>query len=122
MATIESRLERIETEIRFRFWVRWLRMVKDMNIDEMEVLASTGQWSNRPEPAQGASPLDAMDRTSLLKMWKEDQRGYAGRNNEQLVFYACHGHWPEQACSECCPVEGRSQAEEKITCGPQKER
>ena len=66
MATIESRIERIETEIRFRFWVRWQRIVEDMNTDEMEMLASTGQWSDRPEPAPGASPLDAMDRTSLL--------------------------------------------------------
>jgi len=107
MATIESRIERIETEIRFRFWVRWQRMVEDMNIDEMEMIASTLQWSNRPEPAPGASPLDAMDRINLIKMWNQDQRRYAGRNNEQLVFYACHGHWPEQACGECCKASAQ---------------
>ena len=104
MATIESRLARIETEIRFRFWVRWQRMVEGMDTDEMEMLASTGQWSNRPEPAPGASTLDAMDRPSLLTMWKQAQQQSAGRNDEELAFYACHGHWPEQACGECCPV------------------
>ena len=37
-----------------------------------------------------------MNRLSFLNLWKEDQRLFAGRNSDELEFYAIHGHWPEQ--------------------------
>jgi hypothetical protein len=72
-------------------------MFETMSIEELETLASTGQWPERPEPAPGASPVDAMGRSNLRKLWKQDLEKFAGRNSGELEFYALHGHWPEEA-------------------------
>jgi len=82
-------------------------MFATMSIEELETLAATGHWPDRPEPAPGASRLDTMDRLSLLNLWTEDQRLLAGRNSDELGFYAIHGHWPEQGCSAECLVVGQ---------------
>ena len=101
MATTRKRLERIEGAVRFREWIGSERMLESMSEEELEVLAATGQWPDRPEPAPGTSSLDDMSRQDLIKMWKEALRRFAGRNSEDLEFYALHGHWPEQACRYC---------------------
>lgn len=72
-------------------------MFDAMNIEELETLAATGQWPDRPEPARGRSRLDLMDHPSLIKLWREDLEKFAGRNSGELEFYALHGHWPEEA-------------------------
>ena len=69
-------------------------MLESMSEGELEVLAATGQWPDRPEPAPGMSHLDTMDRLGLIKLWREDLRRFAGHNSEELEFYALHGHWP----------------------------
>ena len=68
MAT-RKRLDRIEGEVRFRAWIGSERMLESMSQEELEVLAATGQWPGRPEPAPGASKLDEMNREDLLKLW-----------------------------------------------------
>lgn len=62
---------------------------------ELEVLAATGLWPVRPEPAVGTSRLDNMDRGELIELWKEDRRRFAGRNSEEMKHFALHGHWPD---------------------------
>ena len=111
MTSIESRLERLESEVDFRAWIRMKRMFENMSIGELENLASTGQWPDRVDPPPGASRLDAMDRQSLLKLWKEDQAKFAGRNREDIAFFTRYGHWTEQACGPTCkksPVDSTS--------------
>ena len=102
MPTIDSRLERLEREVRFRIWIRFQRMLEHLTVDELEAGAFTGQWPDRPEPAPGMSSLDKMDRANLIKLWKEDQQKLEGRNREQMLFFVVHGHWPEQGCGPTC--------------------
>jgi hypothetical protein len=71
--------------------------METMSVDELERFAETGQWPDQPEPALGTSRFDSMDRTSLIKLWKEDLELFAGRSSDELEFYALHGHWPEES-------------------------
>jgi hypothetical protein len=96
MTNIRGRLGRIESEVQFRAWVSRQRVLEAMSIGELETLAATGQWPDRPEPAPGTSRLDAMDRPSLIKLWRKDLETFGGRNSDELEFYALHGQWPEQ--------------------------
>ena len=75
-------------------------MLESMSEEELEALAATGEWPDRPEPAPGMSRLDTMDRLDLIKLWKENLRRFVGRNSEEMEFYALHGHWPEQVCRD----------------------
>lgn len=108
MATSESRLERVENEIKFRLWIRRERVFENMSPEELLHFARGGQPPNRPEPGPGESRLDTMDRKTLLRLWKEDEDKFAGRNREELAFYARYGHFPEQPCRQgncgqrCC--------------------
>ena len=73
----KRRLDRVEDELRFRVWVSVHRMLETMTIEELDVFVATGRWPDRPDPVPGTSPLDAMDRAGLVKLWKEDIRKYA---------------------------------------------
>ena len=101
--TISRRIERLETEMRFRIWVRYHRFLDSLSEDELEMMSVTGRFPERPEPAPGMSRFDNMGRAELQKLCKEDQQTWAGRNHEELVFWAAHGHWPEQGCGTSCP-------------------
>ena len=46
--------------------------------------------SNRP------SRLDRLDRKSLIKLWKEDERAWEGRSEEEKQYLMKKGCWPEQ--------------------------
>jgi len=96
MTKIKGRLDRIESEVQFRAWVSSQRMFETMSVEELETLAATGQWADRPDPAPGTSRLDTLDRPSLIKLWRKDLETFGGRNSDELEFYALHGHWPEQ--------------------------
>ena len=65
-----------------------------MTPDELDASAAgtdlTGAIPNRP------SPLDRLDRKSLIKLWVEDERIFGGRSGEELEYYANNGIWPEQ--------------------------
>lgn len=79
MKNLRVRLEKAESEVRFKFWIRYQRMLEDLCEDELQVLARTGQWPDRPEPAQGMSRFDNMDRPSLIELWKQEQERWLGR-------------------------------------------
>ena len=96
MVTVRKRLDRIEDEVRFRAWIGAERMLESMSEEELQTLAVTGQWPDRPEPAPGTSSLDDMSRQDLIKLWKDALRRFAGRNSKEMEFYALHGHWPDQ--------------------------
>ena len=102
MAVSKARLDRVESQVQFRLWLRRRRLFATMTADELEEYALTGQWQDRPEPAFGMSPFDSMDRASLIKLWKEDLEKFDGRSGSELEFYAVHGHWPEDRGLEKC--------------------
>ena len=93
MTTIRNRIERLEREMRFRRWVRFRRFLESLSPDEVMEFAMTGQRPQRPGPAPGMSPIDDMEREQLLKMWKEDEREFAGRNCAELAYFALNGYW-----------------------------
>jgi hypothetical protein len=105
MTTTRNRIERLETEMRFRTWVRHKRFRESLAINDLEMWAATGKRPERPEPTPGMSPIDNMEREQLVKMWKEDQNKFAWRNCAELAYFTLHGHWAEQACKTRCPKE-----------------
>ncbi len=98
MATLKSRLQRIEKERKFQIWLRHERFLEVFTEEQLQFYAVTG-WTEVPEPP-GTSRLDKLNGKDLIKMWEESERVFAGRTNEQLGFFADHGHWPEDKCSE----------------------
>ena len=102
MTKMIGRLQRIQSHLQFKMWIRERRMLETMTVEELEAFALTGQWPERPEPTLGTSRLDSMDRSGLIKLWKEDLEMFAGRNGEELEFYAVHGHWPQKDCGGEC--------------------
>jgi hypothetical protein len=97
-----NRIERLETEVRFRIWVRHERFLESLSIEDLEMLTTTGQCPERLEPPPGMSRLDDMEREELRKLWKEDEQSWEGRNREDLAFFCLHGHWQEQECGANC--------------------
>jgi len=71
MSDMASRLETAETEVEFRFWIRFQRMLEAFSEEELKEYVSTGKWPDRPEPLPGESRFDRMDRRSLLSLWKD---------------------------------------------------
>jgi hypothetical protein len=94
MASIKTRLERLEKKGRFLDWFAHTRLLHTMTPDELDAFAGdtdlTGPIPNRP------SELDRWDRKSLIKLWEEDERIFGGRSGEELEYYADNGIWPEQ--------------------------
>jgi hypothetical protein len=91
------RLDRMEREAAFSIWFRKQRIFEKMSVEELETLALTGQWPDRPEPAPETTSLDTMNRSDLIKLWRKDLQKLAGRSGDELEFFAIHGHWPETA-------------------------
>src|SRR5215831_13953583 len=87
MSTAHKRISHIEDMARFRHWVRLQRMFEFMSVEELEVLARTGQWPERPEPALGSSCLDSMNHKRLIRLWKKHTQEFAGRTSTELEFY-----------------------------------
>jgi hypothetical protein len=109
--SVPRRVQRLQREVEFQAFIRCERIIENMTDDELEHLAATGEWPNRPDPLPGTSRLDNMNRKELLALWKQDQAEFAGRNQEQLTFYARHRHWPEQSCGlDCKTVEVDSES------------
>ncbi len=115
--TIKSRIERVETEMRFRIWVRYHRFLESLSVDELKIMARTGQFPERPEPGPGMSPFDNMGREELQKRWKEDEQHWAFRNRQELGFFGLHGHWPEQGCGTNCRKRRDNEREIQIHSG-----
>jgi hypothetical protein len=92
--SIPSRLEKLEAKRRFLEWFATQRFYHSLTEQELMTFALTGQLPvpvpNRP------STMDSLDRKTLLRLWKEDERTFGGRSEEELAFYARNGFWPEQ--------------------------
>lgn len=83
-------------------------MFEAMTADELDALAVTGRWPDRPEPAPGTSRFDTMSEADVRNLWNKHRRRFAGRSAAELEMFAVHGHWPEQGCGKECPISGQS--------------
>lgn len=102
--SVPRRVERVQREIEFQTFICCERFLENMTDEEVERLAATGDWPDRPDPLPGNSRLDRMSRKELLELWKEDRNKFVGRNQEQLALYVRHGHWPEEGCGPNCII------------------
>lgn len=102
--SVQRRVERLQREVEFQAFIRSQRFFENMTDEELEHLADTGEWPNRPDPLPGTSRLDRMSRKELLELWKEDQNKFVGRNQEQFDFLFRHHHWPEEGCGPDCKI------------------
>jgi hypothetical protein len=100
--TRKSRIERLETEMQFRRWLWHARLLERLSYEQLEECACLGRLPDPlPEPLpKGESKLEGLDRKALMQLWEEDLRFFGSRSQEELAFFAVHGHWPEQACDE----------------------
>ena len=102
-ASLKNRLAQLEEEQRFQDWVQMHRFLESLSDEQLHDFADNGRLPD-PLPALlpfGQSQLDTLDRKGLVKLWEEHEREWAGRDRDELVFYAAHGHWPEEPCTEC---------------------
>jgi hypothetical protein len=104
MTSLKSRVERAEREHRFRAWLEVQRFFDNFTEEQLRTYARHGCLSKPlPEPLpRGKSRLDGLDRKSLIRLWREHDRIFRGRSKEEMLFFAIHAHWPEQACDERC--------------------
>src|SRR5271167_1160480 len=90
-----TRLEKLENECHFVNWVLRQRYIESLTEDELHKYVQEGMFPN-PAPNR-SSPLDQLDRDTLLKRWQEDLLRYEGRTGEDLQGFCEHGRWPEQS-------------------------
>jgi hypothetical protein len=94
MASIRARLMRLENNRRFLNWFAMDRFLASLTDDELVTYAGDGEL---PEPIPNRpSPLDRLDRKTLLKLWEEDERIFGGRSQDDLDYCSKNGIWPEQ--------------------------
>jgi hypothetical protein len=90
----------------FQHWLQFQRFLESLTEEQLIAYAQHGRLPEPlPEPLPlGKSRLDGLDRKSLIKLWEENERFLGGRSKQELIIYATHGHWPEQACDQGnCP-------------------
>ena len=93
-ASIRDRLEKLENHQRFLVWFVTARFYATLTLEELEMVGH-GRLSD-PLP-QRPSPLDGVDRKTLIKRWKEDGQIFRGRSAQDLEYYIeTAGSWPEQ--------------------------
>jgi len=104
MTSLKSRTERVEREHGFRVWLETQRFFESFTKEQLATFARHGRLPEPlPEPLpMGKSQFDSLDRKSLIRLWREHERIFRGRSKEEMLFFAIHGHWPEQACDERC--------------------
>ena len=79
MTHLKNRIERLETEYRFRRWFHFQRFLEALTLEQLEAITARGHYPEPlPEPLpRGASRLDGLDRKSLMKLWQESERWHA---------------------------------------------
>lgn len=89
-----GRLAKLEAKRRFLDWFATERFYRTLTEHELTNFAVNGQLPtpipNRP------STMDSLDKKALRRLWKEDERFFGGRNEDDLVFFTKNGFWPEQ--------------------------
>jgi hypothetical protein len=87
MATIKSRLERLEEKQWQKQCEELDRYLKGRSLEDVEFFAVHGYLPEEPIPGEPYAP----GHTS----WEEYKLLVRGRSDDELKFYAVHGYWPE---------------------------
>jgi hypothetical protein len=95
MASIRSRLLKLEDEQRFLDWFVMERFYATLTLEELSTFARCGELPNPLQSRPSTFP-GALDRKSLIKLWQEHERILGGRSGEELEYYVKTGAWPEQ--------------------------
>jgi hypothetical protein len=102
--SIKGRIEQLEAEQRFDDWIAEQRLLESFTDEQLNDLMMYGRLPD-PLPESlpvGKSQFDQLDRKTLIKQWREHEREWAGRSEEELTFYISHGHWPDESCDREC--------------------
>jgi hypothetical protein len=92
--SILRRLAKLEVKQRFLDWFAKQRFYHTLTQHELMTFALNGQL---PDPIpERPSTMDGLDRKSLHQLWKEYERTFGGRSQEELAFFCRNGFWPEQ--------------------------
>jgi|SRR5208282_1334548 len=109
MTTLKSRVAELDRDLKLRAWLESSRHLESFTDEQLEELVIYGRFPDPlPEPPPpGMSSFDTLDRSTLLRLWRQGERDEArfireikGRDEKQLRFELEHGHWPEEACHE----------------------
>jgi hypothetical protein len=94
----------VELEIQFLRWLQSERFFERFTAEQLLAFACLGLLPEpMPEPLpKGASKVDGLSRKRLIELWKDDLHLFGGRNQQELIFFTIHVHWPEQPCNEHC--------------------
>src|SRR5260370_37431702 len=100
MTDLKNRVERLESEYRFRRWFHFERYLESLSEEQLKSFATKGFFEGPvPEPLPtGRGKLDGLDRKNLIELWQENERWHAKfvrRNVEDQKFFCVHGHCPE---------------------------
>jgi hypothetical protein len=87
--SIPRRLARLEAKRRFLDWFLNQRFYQSLTEHELMTFAVTGQLPD-PLPDRPSS-LDSLDRKTLHRLWKEDERIFGDRSQEELEFFSTNG-------------------------------
>lgn len=91
---IPRRLAKLEEKRRFLDWFATQRFYQSLTEQELMAYALDGRLPtplpNRP------SRIDSLDIKALHRLWKEDERIFGGRSEDELALFTRNGFWPEQ--------------------------
>lgn len=100
MRTIRNRVEQLETEFRFRKWLAGARLLERFTAEQLLDFAAhkTIPESIPPPLPSGESESDGLDKRTLMKLWKENERigrEFMRHTEEERLFWTQHGHFPD---------------------------
>jgi len=90
MANVRKRVEHLEEELLFSSWLRFMRWLETRTDEQLEEYISSGGIlpDPFPDPPPGSSRLDGLDRKELIRLWRDDQRCWAGRTAADPIAVA----------------------------------
>jgi hypothetical protein len=92
--SIPRRVAKLEAKRRFLDWFVRQRFYQSLTEQELMTFAMDGQL---PDPIPNRpSTMDRLDRMTLHRLWREDERIFGGRSQQELAFFTTNGFWPEQ--------------------------
>ncbi len=92
--SISRRVAKLEAKRRFLDWFVRMRFYESLTEQELTTFALSGQL---PDPIpNGPSRMDRLDRKTLHRLWREHERTFGVRTQEELAYFTTNGFWPEQ--------------------------
>ena len=103
MNVTKATLGRLKRELQFRKWIAMHRFFECLTIEQLRFFSKEGyveETVTKPEH----SKFDGLSRKALVTLWREDERRniirLRGRSDDEKLFYAENGYFPDEAPSE----------------------